>query len=61
MTGGDIIHELDAGDFALHVFDNRDRRLRCSQPGKTDETNHRGKNTFHSGKPRLFLQEALRQ
>jgi hypothetical protein len=54
FSGRDIVHELGAGNFALHVFNDGDRRLRCSQPGKTNETNNRGKQPFSFRKPRSF-------
>src|ERR1700722_16259693 len=47
FSGRDIVHEFDAGHLALHVFDHRDRCLRCSEARKTKQTNHRGKNSLH--------------
>src|SRR6266404_3821147 len=46
---GDIVHELDAGNCALHVLNDGDRCLCCRQPRETGENNNCGKHAFHPG------------
>src|SRR5258708_40025838 len=49
FAGGDIVHELDAGNCALHVLNDGDRCLCCRWPRESGENNNRGKHAFHSG------------
>src|SRR6185369_13603929 len=51
FAGSDIVHELGAGHLALDVFNHGDRGLRRSRPGKTNQTNDRGKYDFHLKAP----------
>src|ERR1700730_6095036 len=49
FSGSDVVHELGAGHFSLHVLDDSDRRLRCSQSRKTNQRDKRGKHGLHPG------------